>query len=53
MITDVHVWEEMDYKFKDAEYRNALDFHMFGIIYDDLDSLERSLFNMTEDQYNS
>jgi len=52
MITDVHIWEEMDYKFNDAEYRNAVEFHNLGYIYDALDYQERNVFNMTEDDYN-
>jgi len=52
MITDIHTWEAMDYKFKDAEYGNAIDFHNFGLIYDHLDHLERLFFNMTGEDYN-
>lgn len=42
----------MDLKFEDAEYRNAIDFHNFTRIYDDLEHLEHMVSNFSEDMYN-
>jgi len=42
----------MDLKFEDAEYGNAIDFHNFTRIYDDLDHLEHMVSNYTEDVFN-
>jgi hypothetical protein len=43
----------MDLKFEDAEYRNAIDFHNFTRVYNDLEHLEHMASNMTEDDYNN
>lgn len=42
----------MDLKFEDAEYRNAIDFHNFTRIYDDLQRLEHMVGNLSEDEFN-
>lgn len=42
----------MDRKFFDAEYHNALDFHNFTKVHDDLDTLQRGFFNHSEEVYN-